>query len=1105
MESAKNTSRGFTLIATLLLLLLMSGIAIGMLMMVSTETKVGTQDVQNNGTFHAAEGAIEKMTSDLANVFQNIQAPTVSEITGLSALQPVNTLALSYPVYTLTPATDANGNLLTSFGQIATGPYQGLSAEILPVTLQATAQGPLGDEVNMSRTVEVALIPVFQFGIFSQSDLSFFAGPNLDFQGRVHTNGDLYLAEGSGGTVTFHDQVSAWGNVVRWELANGNTTTAAPAHLGSVDILTTSNGCDGAKPACRDMGADTGNATNEGSIKPNTNPTTWTTTGQNTNWQTISRGDYNGWVITGNFGTSGVNNGVPAGGGPTGATQINLPFVGGTGVTRNSAQPYEIIRRPPPGEVSTSPLGAARLYNEASIRVMLSDSPEELPHPGYATGASDPNNIRLSNFNDTNNGVNYSEGVPTSWNPGVAGLQALTDGGSYTTYFATASTAVPDPTNWATFNGTNTVPADWMFSPLNPPPVTTLYDANAPLMTLPGDNASGTTQAPTWPSLSLCTPSTPITKPPATGPPTCPGAAQPGYPYYSPLAYPTVPNGPPALPPNYNATWNLLDGYLRVEYEDNGGNYHPVTQEWLGLGFARWLTPPTAPGANPVNPNAILIFQKVADRNQDGTLDQTGAAPYYTTSPAGCKGTSHSPCTYTPHPGKPPEVTNDTATNVPWYGDSNQAGGQSASQYNWYPLNLYDAREGEVRDVIGAGNSCTPVGLLNAVEIDVGNLKRWLAGNTGASGTSVNYQTQNGYVLYFSDRRGMLPNPNGTFVDAPNTLTGDSGFEDSINRRSQVGTPDGALDATDPAKTESPEDVNNNGALDNWGSQNLGLGLGYIPWTQSNPPYSGTAYVAANNVNSLVNSTAAPDPYLTTAGRIPSCAMEAKEWVSGARHVLKLVDGSLGNLPVRPDNNKGGFTVGSENPVYIFGDYNTSAADPTWLNPNAAEPAHSAAAVIADAVTMLSNDWTDLTSLANPSNAGNRPANVQTYYRTAIAGGKNINFLVNTCCGAWAIGDWGTDGGLHNFLRQLQNWNTTMNYKGSMVSMYYSTYSTGTDKNGGGTVYSPPTRNYIFDPLFTKPQNLPPGTPLFRDIDNLSYRQSFTPCTVNGGTGNCSN
>jgi hypothetical protein len=1091
MDKNKVASRGFTLIATLLLLLLMSGIAIGMLMMVNTEGKVGTQDVQNNSTFHAAEGAIEKMTSDLAGVFSNIQSPSVSAIEGLSALAPANALAMSYPVYSLTPAVDANGNLLTSFGQIATGPYQGLSAEILPVTLQATAQGPLGDEVNMSRTVDVALIPVFQFGIFSQSDLSFFAGPNLDFQGRVHTNGDIYLAEGTGGVVTFHDQVSAYGNVIRWEMADGNTTAGFnPTHLGSVDILTAAGGCDGAQPACRDMGADSNNTTNEGSIVTGANPTTWNTSGQNTNWQTISVGDYNSWIITGNNGISGTTNGVPVGGGPTGATQINLPFVGGSGLTPTSPQAFEIIRRPPPGELPTSSLGSARLYNEADIRVLLSDSPEELPHPGYAKGASDPNNIRLSNFNDATNGVNYSEGIPTSYNP--AGLNALGGGAKYTTYFASASTAVPDPTNWSTLNSNNTLPTDWMFTPLTPPPVITLYDASAPIMY--SDGINGEKQAPLWTNLSTCTPSTPTLVPPGSIP-VCPGTS--AYPYYTPLAYGSA-------PPTAMSTWNLLDGYLRVEYQDGSGNFHPVTAEWLQLGFARGLTPPTTFGTNPVNPNAILLFQEPADRNEDGVIDQVGATPYTTSV---CSKTSHGTCvayTYTPYPGKPPEVTVDSITASPYYGSS--AGTyQSASQYNWYPINFYDAREGETRDVQNANaSSCTPAGVMNAVELDVGNLSQWLLGKTGVSGTSVNYASQNGYVFYFSDRRGMLPNPNGTQVDAANTLTGDSGLEDAINTGSQIGTPDGKLQAIPPGKTESPEDVNNNGALDNWGTVNLGLGLGYIPWTQNNPPAQGTAYAAAKNVNSLVNVSAAPDPYLTVAGRIPTCTMESKEWVSGARHVLKLVDGTLGQVPVRPDNSQGGFTVGSENPVYIFGDYNTSAADPTWNNPNAANPAHAAAAVIADAVTLLSDDWTDLSSLNSPSTDANRPANVPTYYRTAISGGKNINFPVNICCNAWAVGDWGTDGGLHNFLRQLQNWNTTLNYKGSMVSMYYSTYSTGTDKNGGGTVYEPPTRNYIFDPLFTQPVNLPPATPLFRDIDNLSYRQSFTPCTV-GGNGVCTN
>ncbi len=95
--------------------------------------------------------------------------------------------------------------------------------------------------------------------------------------------------------------------------------------------------------------------------------------------------------------------------------------------------------------------------------------------------------------------------------------------------------------------------------------------------------------------------------------------------------------------------------------------------------------------------------------------------------------------------------------------------------------------------------------------------------------------------------------------------------------------------------------------------------------------------------------------------------------VTGARHVLKLVDGGLGNLPVRPDTGLGGFTVASENPVYIQGNYNSDNTDPFWNNPPPAAPAdinHSAAAVIADAVTVLSNNWSDDQQHAEPSEPG---------------------------------------------------------------------------------------------------------------------------------------
>jgi Tfp pilus assembly protein PilX len=1070
MYSTKLDSRGFTLIASLMLLLIMSGVAIGLLMMVNTEGKVGGQDVQNNLAFHSAEGAIEHMTSDLSTMFQNVESPTAVQIASLSADAPANSALMSYPIYSLTAATKADGTLSTSWGQISTGAFQGLYAQLLPVTLQVTAStsllgaGTVGDEVNMSRQIEVALIPVFQFGVFSNSDMGFFNSPNLDFAGRVHTNGDLYLGVVNGATIRFHDKLTAWGNVIRTVLPNGVNANAV-GDTGTVLIPQATGGCDlpGA-PNCRAMAATEGSVVGAGGNPPASGPTVGPPS-----WKTISltAGFYNTFIEDGNYGI--------AGGLGTGASNLSLPFVNGTNGTTAGPQNYEIVRRPPVGEAPTSPLGASRLYNEAEIRVLLSDSPNELPcgNPSVAPpcgGAGDPQNVRLANGQFLG-GPNYTNGVPTSFVKS-AGMPNLAAGDSYTTFFATASTLMPNRNNPGFPLATPSMIPDWLYAPVAPPAVVPPpfdINPNTPFRRTGVQGAQNVALGIAPPNVAIKTCSA------ATG--ICPP-----YPWFN-----TPLTGGAGFPAPNETAWNLLDGYLRVEYRDANGVYHPVTTEWLQLGFARGSLPPTVAGGNPINPNAILILQKPADRNLDGNLDAVGVAPSCVKVGA----------VYNCTVPKPPDVANDPTTVSPWYGDL-LAVNPSYTMYNWYPINFYDAREGEPRDAIQGNNSCTPIGVMSAVELDVGNLKRWLAGKTGASGPLVDTVFQNGYVLYFSDRRGMLPNPNGTQVAPVNTKSGDSGLEDVINSANPAGNPDGRLDPIPLNKPISPEDVNENGLLDNFGAANLGLGLGYIPAPVASAGNPQPNYAAGSSVNSLVMAPANPDPYVT-ANRIPDCSIGAKNYISGARRVLKLVDGTLGNLPILPaavNGSFGGFTVGSENPVYILGDYNSNPGDPIWTAAPADLPGMAAAGIVADAVTVLSNNWSDLASLHTIATQPNPNRNAATtYYRVAVAGGKNVNFPFPGWSNIVDFG-FGTDGGVHNFLRFLENWGgVQLNYEGSLVSLYYSTYNTGAFKCCTYSVYFPPVRNYIFDPDFTKPQHLPPGTPLFRDIDNLSYRQSFTPHT----------
>jgi len=216
------------------------------------------------------------------------------------------------------------------------------------------------------------------------------------------------------------------------------------------------------------------------------------------------------------------------------------------------------------------------------------------------------------------------------------------------------------------------------------------------------------------------------------------------------------------------------------------GLWHGVTKEWLGLGFARGVQVPTAPGLSAVqqasnslgttgyniiadHKNAILYFQTSADRAGNGSITAADAVSF--TSVAG------------------PAVTTTPLIN--------SSPGSLYSQYNWYPINFYDTREGENNDTAGAfaQTTGTPNGIMNGVELDVGNLKNWLRGLTGTpTGQNVDYVTQNGYVLYFSDRRGMQYDPSAVH-NPSNILLGAYGFEDTVNHAAGAPfAPNGALE-----------------------------------------------------------------------------------------------------------------------------------------------------------------------------------------------------------------------------------------------------------------------------------------------------------------------
>src|ERR1700690_2176951 len=235
---------GIALLTTLLLLFLMSSMLVGFsLLLISNQQLAGSNNDQVHA-FYGAEAGMEKLTAGLGDLFAQTYSPSASDIATLESTPPVFT-DISYmtgdghPGYLITPAfTDALGNPKPTISTIKNGPYIGMTAMATVYTLTVNARTVDGREVKLQRTTETVGIPMFQFGIFSDTDLSFFPGPDFNFGGRTHTNGNLFLA--AGGTLTLSDKVDAYKDVIRTNLSNGWPTSTG--YTGTVRITTQPGG-----------------------------------------------------------------------------------------------------------------------------------------------------------------------------------------------------------------------------------------------------------------------------------------------------------------------------------------------------------------------------------------------------------------------------------------------------------------------------------------------------------------------------------------------------------------------------------------------------------------------------------------------------------------------------------------------------------------------------------------------------------------------------------------------------------------------------------------------------------------------------------------------
>jgi len=229
--STLRKSHGIALIPVIVMMGFMMALGATLAVTVNMDTQTrGAVNATMTG-FYAAEAGLNKGMGDYKNIFLAFRIPTGSDFS--THTFTLGTRSISYYLEDKTPSPVPQ--ITIPSGQV----FAGLNALQYDYTSNSTAKNLRGEpEATVGAEFLVGYIPLFQFLAFYMGDLEILPGADMTLNGRVHTNGNLYLNTETGRTLSIEDnppngiqtvQVSAKGDLYR---GRKNTT----ACLGTVNI-----------------------------------------------------------------------------------------------------------------------------------------------------------------------------------------------------------------------------------------------------------------------------------------------------------------------------------------------------------------------------------------------------------------------------------------------------------------------------------------------------------------------------------------------------------------------------------------------------------------------------------------------------------------------------------------------------------------------------------------------------------------------------------------------------------------------------------------------------------------------------------------------------
>ena len=1055
-RQSRQDERGAVLVLVLIILFLLGAISITVLAVVSHEMRIAGSDLRRTETYSAAASAMERMTNEFSALFQRTTNPTQTQLDLIAGSFPSELTSRGFKFsQSMSPDSDALAKMRQTQGitngsypyvDIEKGSLAGLKASVSPYTMSVTATNSYtGAQVTLERTINNYLIPMFQFGTFSDGDLEFWPQPPMTFNGRVHANGNIYF----GGDITFTSKVTTANEAVRTVLRNNGTlptgySAGNPRFVVNGTTVQMTQGSVVAGPRLTQPRTDKrGNFASD--TPSGTDNSTWNSTSVMTANGTANR--FGGQLLTKG----------------TGALPLLLPM------QLDGKQPREIIKRSMPDD--SNALAAGRFHAKAEIRILIDDE-----IAGY--GNSNVAGIGKDAVTGLQKGVKLSTFNPSTLDGGKA-LRVVKDDG----------TGYADTTDWLQGKPSLNKKAEtvrgirsYSVAGTSNNSVTGGKNAN----TVAELTSSGNGSLPHSPNGALIPPGSGITGRILIEVRKADGT-------WLDVTSTILSMGMTVGEPNGIVYLQrpLWAAYMQGGRDRKGDSTH---HNYLNYFLDTTVTDRRCIADGEVK-KAVAFRAAGYIYEADASLDDdtpTSGKPCLPTS-----GTMSRDDQFSTAPGSLNKIVPISVYNVR-EGRIDETLGSGVV----YERGIVSVIDINMRNLARWVDGVFDNNLLsgtNAVSTNIDGSEGYVLYISDRRGDRVK-QEQNAAKQNIFTTNGTVDNEdvygynqsNGNTPDAGEDVI-DAGFDPATGKNKkgslQIDTKElpGPAQIAIPSSTPAPPsgvdaaDFTRSVTVAEWQ-----LPSNTSPFVGHPEPTSTTATASGYYFRRAVRLLNGEDLKLSGA----TGKLSATKGITVATENMVFIWGNYNTTGINGQPSNGSTPNDSTQTNYFLGDQVPSA-------------------IVSDAFFPLSKTWYDALPSLYPEGSTNRVADAasssdtagiattdETSVRAGIISGTTMSTMVGTSAPTYYLA-W-LNGGVHNFPRFLETWSDTVgtwqkrwNYTGSFILLYNSTQAVGPYSVINSVVYSPPKRNWGFDITFNDPKKLPPGTPQFQYIEATGFRQVF--------------